>query len=143
MSVFDKFFKLNTPAKIEIKQKANAINILINSIHNKISIVEAERLYDLIATEAMTLSSDNERISKGMTIITDAKAEWLTNEEKESFVAGVWLCECARDSKNNKGITYINPEELKYTRQAVLGTSFKHYSSSIPNSISTGTTYEY
>ena len=49
----------------------------------------------------------------------------FSEQEKENFVAGVWLCECGRDSKNNSGITYINPVELQYTRKAILGTAFK------------------
>lgn len=125
MSVFDTFFKLNTTAKTEMQQKTNAMNVIIDSVHNKLTIAEAERIYDIIAANAMTLSTDTARINEGMKILTEMKANWLTTEEKENFVAGVWLCECARDSKNNSGITYINPEELQYTRQAVLGMAFK------------------
>lgn len=125
MSVFDTFFKLNTTTKTEMQQKTNAINVIINATHNKLSIAETERLYDTIALNAMTLSSNNEKIKEGMRILTEMKANWLTTEEKENFVAGVWLCECAKDSKNNSGITYINPEELQYTRKAILGTAFK------------------
>lgn len=125
MSVFDTFFKLNTTAKNEMQQKTKAMNVIINSTHNKLSIAEAERIYDIIASNAMSLPTDEARINEGMRILTEMKANWLTTEEKENFVAGVWLCECAKDSRNNSGITYINPEELQYTRQAVLGTAFK------------------
>ena len=125
MSVFDTFFKLNTTAKNEMQQKTKAMNVLINSTHNKLSIAEAERIYDIIASNAMSLPTDADRINEGMRILTEMKANWLTTEEKENFIAGVWLCECAKDSKNNSGMTYINPEELQYTKQAVLGTAFE------------------
>ena len=126
MSIFDTFFKLNSTAKNEMQLKTNAINVIINSTHNKLSIAETERIYDILATNAMSLSTDSARIAEGMKILTEMKADWLTTEEKENFVAGVWLCECAKDSKNNSGITYINPTELQYTKQAILGTAFKH-----------------
>lgn len=125
MSVFDTFFKLNTTAKAEMQQKNKAMSVIINSTHNKLSIAEAERIYDAIASNAMSLPTDAAKINEGMRILTEMKANWLTTEEKENFVAGVWLCECGKDSQNNSGITYINPEELQYTRQAVLGTAFK------------------
>lgn len=124
MSIFDRMFKLNTTNSMnELKQ--NALGILMQATHNKITLKETERLYDLLSSNAMSLASDNLKVYAGMRILTQQKADWLTNEEKESFVAGVWLCECGKDSKNNKGITYINPEELKYTKYAILGTAFK------------------
>ena len=125
MSVFDTFFKLNTNSKLEMQQRTNAMNIIQEATHNKLSIAEAERVYDAIATNAMSLSGTNAKIKAAMDILTEMKSNWLTTEEKENFVAGVWLCECGRDSKNNSGITYINPVELQYTRKAVLGTAFK------------------
>lgn len=129
MSVFDNFFKLNTnnTAKNEMQQKLNAINIIMNSVHNKLSIVETEKIYTRLTNEAMSLPTDAARVSKGMQILTELKADWLTTDEKQNFVAGVWLCECGKDSKNNSGITYINPEELKYTKQAVLGSAFSKF----------------
>ena len=125
MSVFDTLFKLNTNSKLEMQQRTNAMNIIQEATHNKLSIAEAERVYDAIATNAMSLSGTNAKIKAAMDILTEMKSNWLTTEEKENFVAGVWLCECGRDSKNNSGITYINPVELQYTRKAVLGTAFK------------------
>lgn len=125
MSVFDTFFKLNTNSKLEMQQRTNAMNIIQEATHNKLSIAEAERVYDAIATNAMSLSGTNAKIKAGMDLLTEMKSNWLTTEEKENFVAGVWLCECGRDSKNNSGITYINPVELQYTRKAILGTAFK------------------
>ena len=125
MSVFDTLFKLNTNSKLEMQQRTNAMNIIQEATHNKLSIAEAERVYDAIATNAMSLSGTNAKIKAAMDILTEMKSNWLTAEEKENFIAGVWLCECGRDSKNNSGITYINPVELQYTRKAVLGTAFK------------------
>ena len=112
MSVFDTFFKLKTNSKIEMQQRTNAMNVIQKATHNKLSIVEAERVYDAIATNAMSLSDDNARIRTAMNILTEMKSNWLTTEEKENFIAGVWLCECGRDSRNNSGVTYINSEEL-------------------------------
>lgn len=127
MSVFDRIFKLNTNVNpmAEMKQKNKAMNIIQTATHNKLSLAEAERVYDAIATKAMILPTDNAKIKEAMAILTEMKADWLTNEEKENFIAGVWLCECAKDSQNNSGITYINPEELQYTRKAILGTAFR------------------
>ena len=127
MSIFDKVFKLNTnsSAIAEMKQKNKAMNIIQTATHNKLSLTEAERVYDAVATKAMVLPNDNARIREAMAILTEMKANWLTNEEKENFIAGVWLCECGKDSQNNSGLTYINAEELQYTRKAVLGAAFK------------------
>ena len=125
MSVFDTFFKLNTNSKLEMQQRTRAMGIIQEATHNKLSIAEAERVYDAIATNAMSLSGTNAKNKAAMDLLTEMKSDWLTTEEKENFVAGVWLCECGRDSKNNSGITYINPVELQYTRKAILGTAFK------------------
>ena len=125
MSVFDTFFKLNTNSKLEMQQRTRAMGVIQEAIHNKLSIAEAERVYDAVVTKAMSLPGNNAKIKAAMDLLTEMKADWLTNEEKENFVAGVWLCECGKDSKNNSGITYINPVELQYTRKAILGTAFK------------------
>ena len=101
------------------------MNVIQVATHNKLSLSEAERVYDAVATKAMILPNDNARIKEAMSILTEMKANWLTNEEKENFIAGVWLCECGKDSQNNSGLTYINAEELQYTRKAVLGAAFK------------------
>lgn len=125
MSVFDTFFKLNTNSKLEMQQRTRAMGVIQEATHNKLSIAEAERVYDAVVTKAMSLPGNNAKIKAAMDLLTEMKADWLTNDEKENFVAGVWLCECGKDSKNNSGITYINPVELQYTRKAILGTAFK------------------
>lgn len=131
MSVFDNFFKLNTKtftygdSKLEMQQRNRAMGVIQKATHNKLSLTEAERVYDAIATKAMVLPTNEAKIKEAMSILTEMKSNWLTTEEKENFVAGVWLCECGRDSKNNSGLTYINAEELQYTRKAILGVAFK------------------
>ncbi len=124
MSIFDRVFKLKNE-EIYKMQKENAINVLRSATHNKMNYKETERIYDILSSKAMTLNSTNERIKEAYSLIDSLKDDWLTKDEKKAFVAGVWLCECATDSKNNKGITYINPQELDYTKNAVLGTIFK------------------
>ena len=131
MSVFDNLFKLNTKGftygnpKLEMQQRNRAMGVIQAATHNKLSITEAERVYDAIATKAMLLPTNEAKIKEAMSILTEMKANWLTTEEKENFVAGVWLCECGKDSQNNSGLTYINAEELQYTRKAILGVAFK------------------
>lgn len=135
MSIFDNFFRLNVKNTKEVRnskefkeplfQKEAAISVIMHSVNNKFTFKETERIYDIISSKAMSLDTNDARIREGMKIITELKEDWLTKEEKENFVTGVWLCECATDSMNNKGISYINLEELKYTRLAVLGSSFK------------------
>lgn len=124
MSVFDRFFKLKSDTLGE-EQKKNALNILMDVTHNKLSLAETAKLYDVISTQAMSLNDNNARVKQGLNLLTELKSDWLTKEEKEDFVAGVWLCECGTDSSSNRGISYINPEELKYTKQAILGSIFK------------------
>lgn len=124
MSVFDRFFKLSNKYTNEY-QKMNALNVLMTATHNKLTLNETEKIYNILSSKMTSISDQNTCIKESMEAITKLKADWLTREEKENFVAGVWLCECGTDSKNNKGISYINAEELKYTKQAILGTSFK------------------
>lgn len=121
MSVFDRMFKLNT-----VDYKSKALDVIRSATHNKLSIGETERIYNILSSYAMKLYTNEERVNAGMKLLTDLKADWLTTDEKEAFVSGVILCECITDSKNNKGITYINQDELNYTKNAVLGSAFKN-----------------
>ena len=130
MSVFDRLFKLNNESAKDY-QKINALKVLMDVTHNKLTLSEAEKIYDLLSSKTMTLGDNNLCVKESMKILTELKSNWLTKEEKENFIAGVWLCECTTDSKNNKGISYINAEELKYTKQAILGTAVKLADSSI------------
>ncbi len=119
MSIFDKKFKLDLE-----KQKANAINVLMEAVHNKLTYNETNRVYDILSSQAMSKDSDFDKVKSGMQILSELKGDWLTHEEKKNLVAGVWLCECRTDSKNNKGISFITPEELDYTKKAILGKMF-------------------
>ena len=131
MSVFDNLFKLNMKnfaygnSRMEMQQRNRAMSVIQAATHNKLSITEAERIYDVIATKAMLLPTNEAKIKEAMSILSEMKSNWLTTDEKENFVAGVWLCECGKDSQNNSGLTYIKAEELDYTRKAVLGMAFK------------------
>ncbi len=124
MSVFDRLFKLDSSVTAQL-QKERAISIITKAVNYKVTEKEALRIYDIIAEKAMSLKDDEARVKAGMEILSTMKADWFTNDERENFVAGVWLCECGKDSKNRSGMTYINPVELEYTRKAILGTKFR------------------
>ena len=83
MSVFDRFFKLNSATSAEL-QKENAIYIITKAVNNKVTAKEAARIYDVISSKAMSLDTDEARIREGMNIITSMKADWFTKEEKEN-----------------------------------------------------------
>ena len=104
MSVFDKFFKLNNKYANEY-QKINALNVLMSATHNKLTINETEKIYNILSSKMTSITDKNTCIKESMDILTQMKADWLSKEEKENFIAGVWLCECEKDSNNNKGIT--------------------------------------
>ena len=84
MSVFDRFFKLSTSASIQL-QKENAINVITKSVNNKVTPQEASRIYDVISAKAMTLDTDQARVTEAMNILTSMKADWFTKEEKENM----------------------------------------------------------
>ena len=46
MSVFDRFFKLNSTTSAEL-QKENAIYIITKAVNNKVTAKEAARIYDV------------------------------------------------------------------------------------------------
>lgn len=130
MSVFNRLFKLNDKYTKEY-QKTNALNVLMDVTHNKLTLSETEKIYNLLSEKMLSINDNNLCIKESMELLTNLKSDWLTKEEKENFVAGVWLCECRTDAKSNKGISYINNEELKYTKQAILGTAFKSINSAL------------
>ncbi len=120
MSIFDRKFKLDTGFK------EKTISLLESSINNKLTSKEVARIYDIIHTNAMSLATDEERIKEGVKILTELKENWLTPEEKQTFVSGVWFSEFGFDKTNTKNISFINPNELEYTKKAVLGSIFKN-----------------
>ena len=66
----------------------------------------------------------NVQIIEAMQLLDNTKGEWLTKDEKESFVAGVWMFDTL-DTTQKKNLNYLNLEQLKYVKQAVLGDQFR------------------
>ena len=116
MSIFDDIFKLKKTDENEEK-----INLLMKVTNNKMSLKETKRIYELLNEEVIKKSPKNMRIIDSMDLLDEVKGKWLSKEEKENFVAGVWMFNTL-DSKDKR---YINEEQLKYVKQAVLGTEFK------------------
>lgn len=91
--------------------------------NGKMTSKETKRVFDILNQEIMQKVPEKAKISEAMSRLEEIKGDWLTREEKENFVAGVWMLETMNDNKKDK--KYINSEQLKYVRQAVLGTEFK------------------
>lgn len=119
MSVFESIFKLSND-----KINAEKMNLLVQVTNNKMSLKEVERVYKILDEQVMKKMPKNVQIIEAMDLLKEIKGEWLTNEEKENFVAGVWMFDTL-DTTKKKNLAYINPEQLKYVKQAVLGTEFK------------------
>lgn len=119
MSIFEDIFKLKKSDENEEK-----MNLLMQVTNSKMSLKETKKVYETLNTEIMQKSPKNMQIIDCMDLLDDIKGNWLTKEEKESFVAGVWMFNTLDTSKRvNK--KYINQEQLKYVKQAVLGNEFK------------------
>lgn len=118
MSVFENIFKLKKSNENEEK-----INLLMEVTNGKMTSKETKRVFDILNQEIMQKVPEKAKISEAMSRLEEIKGDWLTREEKENFVAGVWMLETMNDNKKDK--KYINSEQLKYVRQAVLGTEFK------------------
>lgn len=121
MSVFENFFKLSKESINENEKKMQLLNQVTN---NKMSLKEVERVYNIINNEVMKKLPRNVQIIEAMDLLKEIKGEWLTNEEKENFVAGVWMFDTL-DTTKKINSNYLNTEQLKYVKQAVLGTQFK------------------
>lgn len=121
MSVFENFFKLSKESINENEKKMQLLNQVTNG---KMSLKEVERVYNIIDTEVMKKLPRNVQIIEAMDLLKEIKGEWLTNEEKENFVAGVWMFDTL-DTTQKQNSNYLNTEQLKYVKQAVLGTQFK------------------
>ena len=121
MSVFEKFFKLsNTRIEDEHQKK---MNLLMQVTNSKMTEKEVERVYKTLDEEIIKKMPRNVQIIEAMEMIQKMKGDWLTEEEKENIVAGVWMFDTLKSEEKNKN--YINPEQLKYVKQAVLGNQFK------------------
>ncbi len=119
MSVFEKFFKLN-----DSKINEQKMNLLMEVTNNKMSLKEVEKIYKAIDEQVMKKMPKNVQVIEAMDMLKELKGNWLTEEEKENFVAGAWMFETL-DTTNPKNCSYINSEQLKYVKQAVLGTQFQ------------------
>ena len=127
MSVFDRMFKLKTEDYTGVQREAT-INLLMQVTHNKLSKNEIENLYSTLTSKIIGYEDYDSQVKESMKTLTTLKSDWLSNEEKENFVTAVWLCERGTDSTSSTAVNYINPEELKYTKQTILGSSFKSFS---------------
>lgn len=119
MSVFEKFFKLN-----DSKINEQKMNLLMEVTNNKMSLKEVEKIYKAIDEQVMKKMPKNVQVIEAMDMLKELKGNWLTEEEKENFVAGAWMFETL-DTTNPKNCSYLNSEQLKYVKQAVLGTQFQ------------------
>ena len=120
MSIFESFFKLNK----EPENNEKKLQLLNQVTNGKMTLKEVERVYQILDSEVMKKLPRNVQIIEAMDLLKEIKGEWLTNEEKENFVAGVWMFDTL-DITQKQNSNYLNPEQLKYVKQAVLGTQFK------------------
>lgn len=119
MSVFENIFKLNKTDENEEK-----MNLLMEVTNGKMTLKETKRVYDILNTEIMQKTPKNMQIIESMDLLDEIKGNWLTKEEKENFVAGMWMFD-TMNSKNDSTKKYMNSEQLKYVKEAILGTEFK------------------
>ena len=119
MSVFENIFKLSND-----KINNEKMNLLMQVTNNKMTLKEVERVYNLLDEQVMKKLPKNVQIIEAMDMLKEIKGNWLTDEEKENFVAGVWMFDTL-DTTKKKNLAYINPEQLNYVRKAVLGAEFK------------------
>lgn len=119
MSIFEKFFKLKDE---EINKEK--MQLLMEVTNNKMSLKEVEKIYKTIDENVIKKMPEDVKIAEAMGLIKELKGDWLTSEEKENFVAGAWMFDTL-DTSNRKNCSYINKEQLKYVKEAILGQQFK------------------
>ena len=119
MSIFEDIFKIKKTDETEEK-----INLLMKVTNNKMSLKETKRMYDVLNSEVLQKSPKNMQIIDAMDLLDEIKGNWLSKEEKENFVAGLWMFNTL-DTTKKENKKYINEEQLKYVKEAVLGTEFK------------------
>ncbi len=119
MSVFDSIFKLKT-----VDLNAEKIKLLMEVTHNKMTASEVEKIYHFMDSKIIKSMPRNVQIIEALQLLNNTKGDWLTRDEKESFVAGVWMFDTL-DTSKTQNQSYINAEQLKYVKQAVLGEQFK------------------
>ncbi len=118
MSVFEKFFKLN-----EKKIEDCKMDLLMQVTNNKMTVGEVTRVYQILNDQVKKMPK-NVQVIEAMDLLKEIKGNWLTDEEKENFVTGVLMFDTL-DTTNKKNLAYLNTEQLKYVKQAVLGSQFK------------------
>lgn len=119
MSIFEDIFKLKKTDENEEK-----MNLLMEVTNGKMTLKETKRVYDILNTEIMQKMPKNMQIIESMDLLDEIKGNWLTKEEKENFVAGMWMFD-TMNSKSDSTKKYMNSEQLKYVKEAILGTEFK------------------
>ena len=119
MSVFDTIFKLKTT-----DLNTEKFNLLMEVTHHKMTTAEVEKIYHFMDSKIIKAMPRNVQIIEAMQLLDNTKGEWLTKDEKESFVAGVWMFDTL-DTTQKKNVNYLNLEQLKYVKQTVLGDQFK------------------
>ena len=117
MSIFDEVFKLKKTDEYEEK-----MNLLMEVTNGKMTLKETKRVYDILNSEVIQKMPKNMHVIESMDLLDEIKGNWLTKEEKENFVAGIWMFNTMDDKSKKK---YMNKEQLKYVKQAVLGREFK------------------
>ena len=120
MSIFENVFKLKKTDENEEK-----MNLLMEVTNGKMTLKETKRVYDILNSEVMQKMPKNMQIIECMDLLEEIKGNWLTKEEKENFVAGLWMFDTMDEASKKK---YMNSEQLKYVKQAVLGKEFKNAS---------------
>ncbi len=118
MSVFENIFKLN-----EKKIEDCKMDLLMQVTNNKMTLGEVTRVYQILDSQIKKVPK-NVQVIEAMDLLKEIKGNWLTNEEKENFVTGVLMFDTL-DTTNKKNLAYLNTEQLKYVKQAVLGSQFK------------------
>ncbi len=99
------------------------MDLLMQVTNNKMTLGEVTRVYQILDSEIKKMPK-NVQVIEAMDLLKEIKGNWLTNEEKENFVTGVLMFDTL-DTTNKKNLAYLNTEQLKYVKQAVLGSQFK------------------
>ena len=119
MSIYNKLFKVNSISESELES-----NLLMKVTNNKISSSEISKIYESMQHEIIEKAPKESQISEAMKMLNSVKGSYLSTEEKENFIAGVWMFNSMKEEGVSNRSRYINTEQLKYVKQAVLGTQF-------------------
>lgn len=117
MSIIGEMFKLK-----RIDENEEKMNLLMKVTNCKMTMKETQRVYDILNSEVIKKSPTNMQIIEAMELLNDIKGNWLTREEKENFVAGMWMFDTMTATDKKK---YMNENQLEYVKEAVLGEQFR------------------